>query len=86
MNVLFIASVAVVAADPPQSRKLFMDALGLPFVMALKPRHGTWAYGPDAHTPVDAARALAWDGPEDPGGWSCCWPIRRPRRTAAGCW
>src|SRR5580704_16774886 len=22
---------------------------GLPFVMALKPRHGTWAYGPDAH-------------------------------------
>lgn len=30
MNVEFIASVAVVAADPPQSRKLFMDALGLP--------------------------------------------------------
>jgi len=30
MNVLFVASVAVVAADPPQSRKLFMEALGLP--------------------------------------------------------
>jgi hypothetical protein len=30
MNVLFIASVAVVATDPPQSRKLFIDALGLP--------------------------------------------------------
>ena len=30
MNVLFIASVAVVTAHPPQSRKLFMDALGLP--------------------------------------------------------
>ena len=42
---------------------------GLPFVMALKPRRGTWAYGPDAHTPVDAARALAWDGPADPGDW-----------------
>ena len=42
---------------------------GLPFVMALKPRRGTWAYGADAHTPVDAARALAWDGPEDPGDW-----------------
>jgi len=42
---------------------------GLPFVMALKPRRGTWAYGADAHTPVDAARALAWDGPDDPGGW-----------------
>ncbi len=43
---------------------------GLPFVMALKPRRGTWAYGADAHTPVDAARALAWDGPEDPGDWT----------------
>ena len=30
MNVLFIASVAVVAADPPGSRKLFIDAIGLP--------------------------------------------------------
>jgi catechol 2,3-dioxygenase-like lactoylglutathione lyase family enzyme len=30
MNVRFIASTAVVAADPPQSRKLFIDALGLP--------------------------------------------------------
>jgi catechol 2,3-dioxygenase-like lactoylglutathione lyase family enzyme len=29
MDVLFIASVAVVTADPPRSRKLFMDALGL---------------------------------------------------------
>jgi catechol 2,3-dioxygenase-like lactoylglutathione lyase family enzyme len=30
MNVLFIASVAVVAADPPKSRELYVDALGLP--------------------------------------------------------
>ena len=30
MDVLFIASVAVVVADPPQSRRLFIDALGLP--------------------------------------------------------
>jgi catechol 2,3-dioxygenase-like lactoylglutathione lyase family enzyme len=30
MKILFVASVAVVAADPPQSRKLFVDALGLP--------------------------------------------------------
>jgi hypothetical protein len=42
---------------------------GLPFVMALKPRRGTWAYGADAHTPVDAARELRWGGPEDPGDW-----------------
>ena len=32
MDVLFITSMSVVAADPPQSRKLFMDALGLPLV------------------------------------------------------
>ena len=34
---------------------------GLPFVMALKPRHGTWAYGADACTPVDAP--APWPGP-----------------------
>ena len=45
--------------------------------MALKPRRGTWAYGPDAHTPVDAARALAWDGPDDPGDWQ---PVTRTFR------
>jgi hypothetical protein len=50
---------------------------GLPFVMALKPRRGTWAYGPDAHTPVDAARALDWDGPDDPGDWR---PVTRTFR------
>jgi hypothetical protein len=46
-----------------------LSEAGLPFVMALKPRRGTWAYGPDAHTPVDAARALRWGGPDDPGDW-----------------
>jgi catechol 2,3-dioxygenase-like lactoylglutathione lyase family enzyme len=30
MNVLFIASAAVVVADPPRSRRLFIEALGLP--------------------------------------------------------
>ena len=30
MKVEFIASVAVVAPDPPASRKLYVDALGLP--------------------------------------------------------
>ena len=50
---------------------------GLPFVMALKPRRGTWAYGPDAHTPVDAARELRWNGPGDPGDWR---PVTRAFR------
>ncbi|MFI6006975.1 transposase [Streptomyces sp. NPDC051366] len=43
---------------------------GLPFVMALKPRRGTWAYESDAHTPVDAARALTWTDHENPGDWT----------------
>jgi catechol 2,3-dioxygenase-like lactoylglutathione lyase family enzyme len=30
MNVLFVAGIAVVAADPPKSRELFVNALGLP--------------------------------------------------------
>jgi catechol 2,3-dioxygenase-like lactoylglutathione lyase family enzyme len=30
VDILFIASVAVVTDDPPQSRKLFIDAIGLP--------------------------------------------------------
>jgi catechol 2,3-dioxygenase-like lactoylglutathione lyase family enzyme len=30
MDTLFIASVAVIVADPPRSRKLYVDALGLP--------------------------------------------------------
>jgi hypothetical protein len=50
---------------------------GLPFVMALRPRRGTWARAADAHTPVDAARALAWGGPDDPGDWSA---VRRTFR------
>jgi hypothetical protein len=54
-----------------------LAAAGLPFVMALKPRRGTWAYGADAHTPVDAARALAWHGPGDPGDWQ---PVTRAFR------
>ena len=30
MNVLFVTSVAAVVADPPRSRQLFVEALGLP--------------------------------------------------------
>ena len=45
--------------------------------MALKPRRGAWAYGADAHTPVDAARELAWGGPDAPGDWH---PVTRAFR------
>ena len=54
---------------------------GLPFVMALKPRHGTWAYGADAYTPADAARALAWNGAADPGDWQAVTRTFRDGRT-----
>ncbi len=47
---------------------------GLPFVMALKPHRGTWAYREQAHTPVDAARALLWGRPDEPGDWQ---PVTR---------
>jgi catechol 2,3-dioxygenase-like lactoylglutathione lyase family enzyme len=30
MNILFVSSVSPIAADPPESRKLYVDALGLP--------------------------------------------------------
>ncbi|MET7794880.1 transposase, partial [Micrococcus luteus] len=47
-----------------------LAAAGLPFVMALKPSHGTWSYGKDAYTPADAAGALTWTDPEHPGDWT----------------
>jgi len=34
VNVQFIASVSVIAADPPMSRELYVDALGLPLEAA----------------------------------------------------
>ena len=34
MNIVFVASVAAVAADPPESRKLYLDALNLPLAPA----------------------------------------------------
>ena len=34
MNVEFIASVSAIAADPPKSRELYVDALGLPLEAA----------------------------------------------------
>jgi hypothetical protein len=43
---------------------------GLPFVMALRPRRGTWARAGDAHTPVEAAQVLTWGGTGDPGDWT----------------
>jgi hypothetical protein len=43
---------------------------GLAYVVALKPRNGTWALADQPHTPIDAARALAWQDAGDPGDWT----------------
>src|SRR5215218_2422853 len=50
----------------------FTEALGaakVPFVLALKPRKGTWAPAEAAHTPTEAAGELDWQGPRKPGRW-----------------
>ncbi|WP_372412181.1 hypothetical protein [Streptomyces luteireticuli] len=48
----------------------------LPCVVHLKPHRGTWARADQPHTPVDAARALAWRGGIliHPGDWT---PVER---------
>jgi hypothetical protein len=66
----FRAVVADCAYGDQDGFRAELAEAGLPFVMALRPRRGTWARAADAHTPVEAARALAWGGPEDPGDWT----------------
>ena len=46
-----------------------LTAAKVPFVLALKPRKGTWAPAEAAHTPVEAAGDLGWHGPNRPGRW-----------------
>ena len=73
----FRAVVADSAYGDQDGFRAELAEAGLPFVMALKPRRGTWAYGEAAHTPVDAARELAWGGPDDPGdGQPATWRLR----------
>jgi DDE superfamily endonuclease len=50
----------------------FTDALvaaKMAFVLALKPRKGTWAPADQAHTPTEAAGELGWHGLRKPGRW-----------------
>ncbi|GAA3077334.1 hypothetical protein GCM10017600_07910 [Streptosporangium carneum] len=50
---------------------------GLGWVVAVRPRHGVWAYGADAYTPREAAAVLACADPNDPGDWT---PMHRRLR------
>jgi SRSO17 transposase len=46
-----------------------LGAAGVPFVVALKPRKGTWAPADAARTPTEAAGELGRHGPRKPGRW-----------------
>ena len=59
-------------------------AARLPFVLALKPHQGSWAPADAAHTPIDAARELAWAGPHAPGAWTKV--VRRFRDGHTSVW
>jgi SRSO17 transposase len=51
----------------------FTQALGragVAYVLAVKPRKGVWALADEVHTPQEAAAALAWGSPEEPGDWT----------------
>ncbi len=74
---VFRAVVADCAYGDQDGFRAELAEAGLPFVMALRPRRGMWARDAGAHTPADAARALAWDGPDDPGDWH---PVTRTFR------
>lgn len=69
-GVVFRAAVADAAYGDIDDFRAEFRAAGMPFVMALRRRRGLWAYGPVAHTPVDAARELAWHGVRRPGDWT----------------
>jgi SRSO17 transposase len=73
-GVTFRAVAADCAYGDQDGFRRDLYAAGLPFVMALKPSHGTWAYGKDAYTPVHAAHALNWTDSEHPGDWT---PVER---------
>src|SRR3954454_6729085 len=47
-----------------------LDGANRPYVLALKPQKGSWAPAEAVHTPVEAAQALRWGGPDAPGDWT----------------
>nr|WP_254076440.1 transposase [Streptomyces sp. P3] len=69
-GIVFRAVAADCAYGDHDSFRAGLHAAGLAFVMALKPRHGTWSYGTDAYTPVDAAHTLTWTDADHPGDWT----------------
>jgi catechol 2,3-dioxygenase-like lactoylglutathione lyase family enzyme len=72
MDILFVASVAVIAENPAESRKLFLDALGLP----LEAHEGTDYYSSEKVAgskhfgvwPLAEAAQACFGTPEWPAG------------------
>ncbi|MFL5878972.1 MAG: transposase [Actinomycetota bacterium] len=81
-GVAFRAVVADCAYGDQDAFRGELATAGLAFVLALKRRRGVWAYRDQAHTPVDAARALAWGGPDNPGDWTAVARTFRDGHTA----
>jgi len=68
-----VAFRAVVADSLYGENPTFEGALArarVPFVLAVRPSHGVWAPEEDPYTPPEAARAVPWASPEEPGGWT----------------
>jgi SRSO17 transposase len=84
VGVVFRAVAADCAYGDHDAFRAELHVARLPFVMALKPHRGSWAYGPEAYTPLDAARALTWNGPDDPGCWTAVTRTFRDGHTE--CW
>src|ERR1700761_9200547 len=71
MDVLFITSVAVVAADPAQSRQLFMGALGLPLEGEGNGYYSSGSIGGSKHFgvwPLTEAAQACFGQPQWPAG------------------
>jgi len=71
MDVLFITSVAVVAADPAQSRQLFMGTLGLPLEGEGNGYYSSGSIGGSKHFgvwPLTEAAQACFGTPDWPAG------------------
>lgn len=71
MDVLFITSVAVITADPPRSRRLFIDALGLPLEGEGDGYYSSGRIGGSKHFgvwPLSEAAQACFGTPEWPAG------------------
>jgi DDE superfamily endonuclease len=69
-NVPFRAIVAdCLYGENPTFERALSEA-GLPFVVGVRPSKGVWAPIDAAHTPKEAAEALVWTNPAEPGDWT----------------